>query len=70
MTPLELAISNAAGVTRLACAINVKYQSIQNWIVSGRPPAEHVLSIEKATGVPRYELRPDIYPPEEYKQAS
>lgn len=31
-----------------------------------RTPAERVLAIEKATGgkVTRYELRPDIYPPE------
>jgi DNA-binding transcriptional regulator YdaS (Cro superfamily) len=29
---------------------------------TGRVPAERVLSIEAATGVPRHELRPDLYP--------
>ncbi len=28
--------------------------------------AEDVLKVERATGVPRWELRPDLYPPEEY----
>lgn len=27
----------------------------------GRVPAERVLSIEQATGIPRKELRPDLY---------
>ena len=30
---------------------------------TGRAPAEWVLPIEKETGVPRWKLRPDIYPP-------
>ena len=25
-------------------------------------PAEHVLKVEAATGVPRHDLRPDLYP--------
>lgn len=31
-------------------------------------PAEYVLRVEKEYGVPRHEIRPDIYPPDEYKQ--
>lgn len=30
---------------------------------SKRVPAEFVLRIEAATGVPRHELRPDVFPP-------
>jgi DNA-binding transcriptional regulator YdaS (Cro superfamily) len=26
-------------------------------------PAERVLDIERVTGIPRHELRPDLYPP-------
>jgi len=37
----------------------VRHQSIYSW---KRIPAERVLDIERATGVPRHELRPDIYP--------
>lgn len=33
-------------------------------------PAERVLDIERATGVPRHELRPDIYPPPETERAA
>lgn len=28
----------------------------------GRVPAERVLDVERVTGVPRHELRPDLYP--------
>lgn len=31
---------------------------------------EMAQKLEKHTGIPRHEIRPDIYPPEEYKQAS
>jgi DNA-binding transcriptional regulator YdaS (Cro superfamily) len=27
-------------------------------------PAERVLEVERITGIPRHELRPDIYPPD------
>lgn len=29
----------------------------------GRVPAERVLDVERVTGIPRHELRPDLYPP-------
>ena len=29
-----------------------------------RVPAERVIEVERVTGVPRSELRPDLYPPE------
>jgi DNA-binding transcriptional regulator YdaS (Cro superfamily) len=45
----------------------VSYQAIQKF--RERVPAERVLAIEAATGVPRHELRPDIYPPDEYRAA-
>jgi hypothetical protein len=34
-----------------------------------RVPAHMVLTLERISGVPRYELRPDLYPPEEYREA-
>lgn len=34
-------------------------QAISQW---KRVPAERVLQVERVTGVPRHELRPDIYP--------
>jgi DNA-binding transcriptional regulator YdaS (Cro superfamily) len=39
-------------------------QLVSYWISSGQGlPSEFVLSAEAATGIPRWELRPDIYPP-------
>ena len=40
-------------------------QAIQAWLKKNRVPAERVLAVEKATGVPRHQLRPDLYPPED-----
>lgn len=54
----------------LALALGLQSQgTIQGWLKQGRPPAERVLDIERLTGVPRHELRPDIYPPDEYRAA-
>ncbi len=40
-----------------------RQQNVSNWIKRGKPlPAEFVLAAEKATGVSRHRLRPDIYP--------
>jgi len=70
-TPLERAVQRAGGQTALAKALNKKQAHIWGWINRDKKvPAEQVIPIEKITGVPRYELRPDIYPPEEYKKAS
>lgn len=44
----------------LAKTLQVSPQAISQWV---RVPVTHVLKIEQLTGVPRHELRPDIYPP-------
>lgn len=41
-------------------------QAVSQW---RRVPVERVLDVERATGVPRHELRPDIYPPVEAEAA-
>lgn len=61
-SPKDRAIEAAGGVTRLSEAIGVTRSAVSQW---PRVPAERVIAVEKATGVPRQELRPDIYPPEE-----
>jgi len=68
---LKRAIKVAGSQTALAKALNVTQAHVWNWLNrDSQVTAEYVLSIERLTGVPRYELRPDIYPPSEYKQAS
>lgn len=62
---LERAIAQAGGVTKFAANLEVAYQLVQGWRVPTRKfatPAEYVLRVERLTGVPRHELRPDLYP--------
>lgn len=55
---LDLAIRAARGVTELARRIGIAQPSVSNW---SRVPAERVIAVEAATGVPRAVLRPDLY---------
>jgi len=57
-TPLQRAIDAAGGVAKLARLVGVTSQAISQW---DRVPAERVLAVEDATGVPAHELRPDVY---------
>lgn len=52
----------AGGQSALARAIGCTPQAVQQMCAKGRIPAERVLQIESASGVPRHELRPDLYP--------
>lgn len=60
--PICKAAKVAGGQSALARLLKVTPQAVQKMCASGRVPAERVLEIEKATGVSRHELRPDIYP--------
>ena len=60
--PIQKAVEAAGGVYALAAKIGVSYQAVQQWVKAPRVPAERVLDIERATGVSRHDLRPDIYP--------
>lgn len=55
------AIDQAGGVRALARQLGIAHQAILQW---SRAPVMRVLEIERLTGVSRYHLRPDIYPPE------
>ena len=60
---LEIAKENVGGPSGLAHALgDLTPQAVSQW---KRVPAERVIAVEKATGVSRNELRPDIYPPDE-----
>jgi len=71
MNGIERALKAAGSKRRLAILLNeagypVHRSNVVYWARVGRIPPERVLGIEKVTGVPRYELRPDIYPPEDH----
>lgn len=43
----------------LAKKLGIRHPAIYQW---KRIPAERVLDVERETGIPRGELRPDLYP--------
>lgn len=53
-----MAVAKAGGMRALARALGINYQAIQSW---KRIPAERVVAIERITGIPREQLRPDLY---------
>lgn len=55
---LDRAINAAGGVAQLARKIGISQPSVSNW---SKVPAQRVIAVEAATGVPRSELRPDLY---------
>ncbi len=62
---LKKAVAAAGGQTALANRIGSTQGHISKWLERDYVPPEFVLTIERATGVSRHELRPDIYPVEE-----
>lgn len=59
---LKKAVKQAGGVVALAKLLGLHRQAIHQWSLPGRRiPADHIVAIERLTGVPRQELRPDLY---------
>lgn len=48
----------------LSRMLGVNKATVTRWS-QGDVPAETVLTVERATGIPREKIRPDIYPPED-----
>ncbi|WP_292961632.1 transcriptional regulator [Novosphingobium sp. UBA1939] len=60
---LQWALEIAGSQSALARKIGLSQAAVWKWVQSSkRVPAEFVLRVEAATGVPRHHLRPDIYP--------
>lgn len=65
---LKKAIEIAGGQLPLAREIGTGQATIWKWLNRSAgpvPTSRYVLAIERATGVSRQELRPDLYPVEE-----
>jgi DNA-binding transcriptional regulator YdaS (Cro superfamily) len=58
---LREAIRIAGSQTKLARAIDVTQGHVSQWLRRGKVPAEKVLLIERATGIARHLLRPDVF---------
>ena len=57
---LRRAIEKAGGLAELAAPLGITPQAVSQW---DEVPPLRVLAVEAASGVPRHELRPDLYPP-------
>ncbi len=59
---LAEAVERAGSQAALAREIGCTQQAISERIKGGKPtPSEWVVAIERATGIPRQQLRPDLY---------
>lgn len=58
---LRQAIEVAGSQTKLARVIGATQGHVSQWLRRGKVPADKVLLIERATGIPRAELRPDVF---------
>ena len=68
---LNEALEVAKGQAGLARAVGVSQPSVWHWLhKSKRVPAEFVIPVETATGVPRERLRPDLFSNEPPAQAT
>jgi DNA-binding transcriptional regulator YdaS (Cro superfamily) len=61
---LRKAVVKAGGQLPFAKVLKTTQSNVWTWLNRSKNglPAEYVLAAEAATGVPRHELRPDIYP--------
>lgn len=57
-TPLTTAAKAVGGVRNLAKRLGISAPAIYQW---DKIPADRVVEIEGITGVPRQQLRPDLY---------
>lgn len=62
---LRLAVQIISSQSATGRLLGVTQATVWKWLNKSKLlPAEHVLKVEAATGVSRYDLRPDIYPRE------
>jgi DNA-binding transcriptional regulator YdaS (Cro superfamily) len=54
------AITAAGSVAALARALGIKPQAVSQWT---KIPTERILDVERATGIARAELRPELFAP-------
>lgn len=56
---LRRAIKAAGGLAAVAGPLGISIQAVSQW---DECPPLRVLAVEQISGVPRHELRPDLYP--------
>ena len=71
MTPAQLGLETALKAvgdsqSELARRCGVSRQAVNGWVKRGRVSPEHVQCVAQATGVPEWQLAPDIFWPGPY----
>lgn len=61
-TAIQRAVEAAGSQSALARLIGVTPQRVQQMVDFGKASHNRVIAIERATGITRTELRPDLYP--------
>ncbi|RUU29726.1 YdaS family helix-turn-helix protein [Mesorhizobium sp. M6A.T.Ce.TU.016.01.1.1] len=62
---LNAACDRVGGEAKLGELLGKSRSHVSTWKLRGMIPAEMAIPIERASGVPRQVLRPDLYPVEE-----
>ncbi|MGB4498519.1 MAG: YdaS family helix-turn-helix protein [Methylococcaceae bacterium] len=47
--------------TMVASKFGISPQAVQFWLATKKVPAERIVELEKISGIPRAEIRPDIF---------
>lgn len=63
MTPEELkkAVEKAGGQSAVARKIGCTSQAVSKWCNTGEVPMKRLIDFEKATGIPREKLYPELF---------
>lgn len=59
MDKLKTWLEQRGRVTELAKACGITHSAVLQWT---RVPPEHAMIVERVTGIPCHELRPDVFP--------
>jgi DNA-binding transcriptional regulator YdaS (Cro superfamily) len=57
---VQQAADRVGGISELARKLGIRHTAFYRW---KQVPSARVLPIERATGISRHALRPDLYPP-------
>lgn len=60
MHPTQL-IAKVGGVSALAAMLGLDHSSVSKWKKRDRLPVDRIPDISRITGIPRHELRPDLW---------
>jgi DNA-binding transcriptional regulator YdaS (Cro superfamily) len=55
---IEMVCKKAGGMRALGRTLGIAYQNIQGW---KEIPAHYIIPIEEKIGIPRQQLRPELY---------